>query len=106
MTTVNRCIRQESEKLLIHLKPDEFYSFIFDRETATDALRMTGRLAANPDLAFNWHDAALVAQKIRSISDTTEQVAVVTIDPTLTERPLLPDNSFGVILRHLIADTK
>ena len=46
-------------------KPGEKYVFTYDDESRPEMLRTLGRYASNPDLSFNWYDAALVSQKIR-----------------------------------------
>jgi hypothetical protein len=43
------------------------YIFVFDDRTRTDALRMLGRFAADPELSFSWYDAAILSQKIRNM---------------------------------------
>lgn len=36
-----------------------------NQESKTEALKSLSRLAANPELSFNWRDAAVLARKIR-----------------------------------------
>lgn len=47
-------------------KGEETYIFLYDDEHRAEALRVLGRFAANTDLSFNWYDAAVLGQKIRS----------------------------------------
>ena len=49
----------------IALKDGEKYVFLWTKPHAAELLRTVGRFASNPDLSFSWHDAALMAKKIR-----------------------------------------
>jgi hypothetical protein len=44
----------------------ERYVFLYDDESRDAALRAIGRQAANPDLSFSWHDAAVLGDKVRA----------------------------------------
>jgi hypothetical protein len=39
--------------------------FLFDDSQRDEVLRQFGRFASNPDLSFNWYDAAVLAQRVR-----------------------------------------
>lgn len=47
------------------VKGDERWLFIWTEDNRANVLRTLGRFASNPDLAFNWYDAALLSQRIR-----------------------------------------
>jgi hypothetical protein len=57
-------------------KDDGFYLYSFSTkaelgaEQRTEILRTVGRQAANLELSFNWFDAALVAEKVREVTNT------------------------------------
>lgn len=46
-------------------KESELYIFLYDNESRAEALRQLGRFADNPELSFNWYDAAVLSQRIR-----------------------------------------
>jgi hypothetical protein len=43
----------------------ERYVFRFDAASRQALLGVVARFAATPDLAFSWHDAAVVCKKVR-----------------------------------------
>jgi hypothetical protein len=53
--------------VLALVRGEEQYIFVFDPSRRTELLRLLGRYAADPELAFNWLDAAILSQKIREI---------------------------------------
>lgn len=53
-------------RVLILQKGKDRYIFLFTDENKADTLRTFGRFAANPDLSFNWYDAAQLSQRVRS----------------------------------------
>jgi hypothetical protein len=58
------------------VRGDEQYVFVFDERRRTELLRLLGRYAADPELAFSWYDAAVLSQKIREMrpAHVTESV--------------------------------
>jgi hypothetical protein len=46
-------------------RPLERYVFLWDDAYRADLLRTLGRFASNPDLSFNWYDAAKVSQSVQ-----------------------------------------
>lgn len=62
MTRLN--INQSDLNVLALVKGDERYVFIFDDEHKAEALRVFGRFATNPELSFNWYDAAVMSQRL------------------------------------------
>ena len=67
-------IRDVSQDInvLALVKGGERYIFLFDDDNRSEALRTLGRYASNPDLSFNWYDAAVLSQKIRQTAEYEE----------------------------------
>jgi len=57
--------------VLALVRGEEQYIFIFDPARRTDLLRLLGRYAADPELSFNWFDAAVLSHKIRELMPAT-----------------------------------
>ncbi len=55
--------------VLALVKGNERYVFLYDDRHRTDALRALGRFASDPELSFNWFDAAVLGQKVHQIAD-------------------------------------
>ena len=51
--------------VLALVKGGERYIFLYDDASRSEALRVLGRYASNPELSFSWYDAAVLSQKIR-----------------------------------------
>ena len=51
--------------VLALVKGVERYIFLYDDESRAETLRILGRYALNPELSFNWYDAATLSQTIR-----------------------------------------
>lgn len=51
------------------IKGKERYIFLYDDSQKADALRTLGRHASDPELSFDWYDAAVVSQKMRQNQD-------------------------------------
>ena len=47
------------------VKEKERYIFIYDTESFQELMRLLGRFAVNPELSFNWYDAAILSQRVR-----------------------------------------
>ena len=56
---------QSTVSVLALVKGNERYVFLFDDSQRDEVLRQFGRFASNPDLSFNWYDAAVLSQKVR-----------------------------------------
>jgi len=52
------------------VKGVERYIFIFTDENRVEVLRQLGRFAMNPELSFDWYDAAVLSQKVRACRDS------------------------------------
>jgi hypothetical protein len=57
--------------VLALVKGSERYVFLYDDDSRAETLRTLGRFASNPELSFTWYDAAVLSQKIRQESATT-----------------------------------
>lgn len=71
--------------VLALVKGEERYIFLYDDQHRVETLRTLGRFAANPQLSFNWSDAAVMSKKIREIANSlaAEQAAVAAPRPPL-----------------------
>ncbi len=58
--------RQDGINVLALIKKGENYVFLFTDEKRADVLRTLGRFANDKELDFNWYDAAMLSQKVRS----------------------------------------
>ena len=56
----------EEVNVLMLVKGQEQYVFLYDDARAAESLRMLGRHASNPELSFSWYDAATLSQRIRA----------------------------------------
>jgi len=54
--------------IVVLVKGDERYVFIFDRPRHAEAIRTCGRFAANSELSFDWEDAADVGREIAGVA--------------------------------------
>lgn len=63
----------EDINVLALVKGKERYVFLFEDSQRAEALRTLGRFASNPDLSFNWYDAAVLSQKIRRSVDADQE---------------------------------
>lgn len=59
------------------VKGGERYVFLYDDASRAEALRTLGRFAANPDLSFSWHDAAVLGEKVRHAETRVNRVRFV-----------------------------
>ena len=59
----------EDIHLVALVKGSERYVFLFAHARWVELLRLVARYAANPDLSFSWYDAAVISQKVRSLTD-------------------------------------
>ncbi len=51
--------------VLAIIKQQESHVFIFRDEDRAEVLRTLGRFASNPELNFDWYDAAKLSQRVR-----------------------------------------
>ncbi|MEQ8210321.1 MAG: hypothetical protein RH917_10860 [Lacipirellulaceae bacterium] len=52
--------------VLALVKGKERYVFLYEDSQRAKTLRTLGRFASNPELSFNWYDAAVLSQKLRN----------------------------------------
>jgi hypothetical protein len=51
--------------LLFYHAHNHKFAFVWTDENRMEILWQIGRFAANPELRFNWYDAAVLSQRIR-----------------------------------------
>lgn len=51
--------------VLLLQKGKERYLFAYTADHSEETLRTLGRFASNPELSFNWDDAAVLSQRVR-----------------------------------------
>jgi len=51
--------------VLALVKGKERYVFLYNAQNRREILDSFGRYASDPELSFNWHDAAVLTQKVR-----------------------------------------
>lgn len=57
------------EHFIALAKASERYIFFFDKQSRSALLKTFGRFAADPELSFTWHDAAILTKKLRGMND-------------------------------------
>jgi hypothetical protein len=56
---------RDGVNVLALVRNDERYIFLYDDSSIEQLLQTLGRYAADPELAFTWYDAAVLAQRVR-----------------------------------------
>tara|TARA_B100000686_G_C16112426_1_gene628547 strand:- start:127 stop:366 length:240 start_codon:yes stop_codon:yes gene_type:complete len=54
--------------VLALVKGEERFIFLFNDDNRSETLRLFGRYASNPELTFTWYDAAVLSQKVRTLT--------------------------------------
>ena len=54
-----------TKRIVVLAKPVEMWIFIYADDRAVECLRTVGDYAADPEMSFNWLDAAKVSREIR-----------------------------------------
>jgi hypothetical protein len=54
--------------VLALIKGEERYVFLYNADNRVEMLRTLGRYAADPQLSFNWYDAAVMSKKVRDLA--------------------------------------
>ena len=62
---------EKEVNVLVMVKGEEQFIFLYDDERRAETLRMLGRYAADPEMNFTWYDAAVLSQKIRQAAQPT-----------------------------------
>jgi hypothetical protein len=60
---------ERSINVVALVKDAERYIFLYDNESTPALLQTLGKFASNPELSFTWHDAAVLSQKVRKLSE-------------------------------------
>jgi hypothetical protein len=55
----------DDTNILVLAKGAERYVFFYDDASRAELLRTLGRFASNPELSFDWFDAATLSKKLR-----------------------------------------
>lgn len=55
---------QSGVNVLALLKGGERYVFLYDDTSAGELLKTLGQYASDPELDFNWYDAAVLSQRV------------------------------------------
>lgn len=58
-------LTEEEVHILTLQKGREYYIFMFTPETRLRIIQTLGEWASNPELAFNWYDAARLSRELR-----------------------------------------
>jgi hypothetical protein len=80
------------------VKGEERYVFLFNDETRAETLRTLGRYASNPEMSFNWYDAAVLSQKVRRASNLTNEASDRQIDVSDVDFTAFDDVMFDDLL--------
>lgn len=62
---MNRVVQDTPTNVTALVKGEERYVFLYRDDQKHRVLRAFGRFAADPDLRFNWYDAAVLSKKVR-----------------------------------------
>jgi hypothetical protein len=68
---IPNCDAGEDRLISVLKKGKETYVFCFDESQRAEVIRRIGSFAANPELSFDWYDAATLAQQIRQSGQST-----------------------------------
>jgi hypothetical protein len=56
---------RQGAKVLVLVKGQERYVFLYDDASRAEVLRVFGRFASDLEFSFTWYDAAVLAKKVR-----------------------------------------
>lgn len=65
--------------VLALVKGSQRYIFLYNDSQSAETLRTLGRYASDPTLNFTWYDAAVLSQKVRQNSSTTNHRDRITL---------------------------
>ncbi|GAB5439846.1 MAG: hypothetical protein Fues2KO_01950 [Fuerstiella sp.] len=57
----------DSVNLLAMVRDEHRFVFLYDDRSIDSLLATLSDFAADPELEFNWHDAAVLAQRVRNM---------------------------------------
>jgi hypothetical protein len=63
--------------ILVLAKGSERYVFFYDDASRAELLRTLGRFASNPELSFDWFDAATLSKKIRAAREESDETGIM-----------------------------
>ena len=58
---------QRSVNILALVKDSERFVFLYDEDSGEELLDTLGKYAADEELSFSWHDAAMLSQRVRRL---------------------------------------
>ncbi len=74
--------------VLALVKGEERFIFLFDDGNRDETLRQLARFAADPELDFNWYDAAMLSRKIRDAVPLEEDEPVEARNESKVRAPM------------------
>lgn len=57
-----------AQNVVALVKGGERYVFLYDEESTPQVFEALGRFATNPDLSFNWYDAATLSRSVHALA--------------------------------------
>lgn len=63
----------DSVNLLAMVRDEHRFVFLYDDRSVDTLLATLSDFAADPELEFNWNDAAVMAQRVRNMLDQQEE---------------------------------
>lgn len=89
--------------LVVLERDGESYWFRFETSRREEAIQRIGRMASDPELSLTWFEAAVLAQKIRSVAAMADAMSEPPRPAPITPRPAPPllKNILQKILRAL-----
>jgi len=94
---MSRSVPKGQVSVITLVRGEEHYVFVFHPQKRTELLRLLGRYAADPNLSFNWYDAAVLSQRIREMMPAempAEALPPTAVDSAECEDGFEP-NEFG-----------
>ena len=78
----------EELNVIVLMKGDERYVFLYDDKSATSLMQTLGKYASDKSLSFTWYDAAVLSQKVRKSRQKTEAEAELESDMAMVNNRL------------------
>ncbi len=66
-------MKAKEMNVLALAKETERYLFFYDDESSDTCLQTLGKFASDPELSFNWYDAAILSQQARRLRKENSQ---------------------------------
>ncbi len=94
---MSRSVPKGQVSVVTLVRGEEHYVFVFQPQKRTELLRLLGRYAADPNLSFNWYDAAVLSQRIREMmpAELPSEVLPPNSTETLESGDGFEPNEFG-----------